>query len=53
VGVALAGNPFSVVVDCHRVLAAHGKLRGFSAHREPSRSVSVSPEENESRFHFW
>jgi methylated-DNA-[protein]-cysteine S-methyltransferase len=31
VGQALAQNPFSVVVPCHRVLAADGKLGGFSA----------------------
>ena len=31
VGQALAQNPFSVVVPCHRVLAAGGKLGGFSA----------------------
>lgn len=31
VGQALAKNPFSIVVPCHRVLAADGKLGGFSA----------------------
>ena len=31
VGVALARNPFPIVVPCHRVLAAAGKLGGFSA----------------------
>jgi methylated-DNA-[protein]-cysteine S-methyltransferase len=31
VGRALARNPFSIVVPCHRVLAANGKLGGFSA----------------------
>ena len=31
VGQALARNPFSIVVPCHRVLAANGKLGGFSA----------------------
>ena len=31
VGVALARNPFAIVVPCHRVLAAGGKLGGFSA----------------------
>jgi methylated-DNA-[protein]-cysteine S-methyltransferase len=32
VGSALGRNPFAIVVPCHRVLAAHGKLGGFSAH---------------------
>jgi methylated-DNA-[protein]-cysteine S-methyltransferase len=31
VGQALGRNPFAVVVPCHRVLAANGKLGGFSA----------------------
>ncbi len=31
VGRALARNPFSIVVPCHRVLAAGGKIGGFSA----------------------
>lgn len=31
VGTALGRNPFSIVVPCHRVLAAGGKLGGFSA----------------------
>lgn len=31
VGQALGRNPFALVVPCHRVLAAHGKLGGFSA----------------------
>jgi methylated-DNA-[protein]-cysteine S-methyltransferase len=31
VGQALARNPFAIVVPCHRVLAAGGKLGGFSA----------------------
>ncbi|HEU4427660.1 MAG TPA: MGMT family protein [Myxococcota bacterium] len=31
VGQALARNPFSIVVPCHRVLAADGKPGGFSA----------------------
>ncbi len=32
VGQALGRNPFPIVVPCHRVLAASGKLGGFSAH---------------------
>src|SRR6267378_504323 len=31
VGQALARNPFPIVVPCHRVVAAGGKLDGFSA----------------------
>jgi methylated-DNA-[protein]-cysteine S-methyltransferase len=31
VGAALASNPFPIVVPCHRVLGANGKLTGFSA----------------------
>ena len=31
VGTALARNPFAIVVPCHRVVAAGGKLGGFSA----------------------
>ena len=31
VGAALGGNPFPIVVPCHRVLAANGALHGFSA----------------------
>lgn len=32
VGQALGSNPFAPVVPCHRVLAAHGRAGGFSAH---------------------
>jgi len=32
VGQALGRNPFPVVVPCHRVLAAGGRIGGFSAH---------------------
>lgn len=32
VGQALARNPFPIIVPCHRVLGAGGKLGGFSAH---------------------
>jgi O-6-methylguanine DNA methyltransferase len=31
VGQALGKNPFPIVVPCHRVLAAGGKIGGFSA----------------------
>ena len=31
VGAALAKNPFPIIVPCHRVLAANGRLHGFSA----------------------
>lgn len=31
VGQALSQNPFAIVVPCHRVVAAGGKLGGFSA----------------------
>jgi methylated-DNA-[protein]-cysteine S-methyltransferase len=31
VGQALARNPFPIVVPCHRVIAANGRLGGFSA----------------------
>lgn len=29
VGQAMAGNPFPIVIPCHRVLAAHQKIGGF------------------------
>jgi methylated-DNA-[protein]-cysteine S-methyltransferase len=32
VGQALGRNPFAIVVPCHRVVAASGKIGGFSAH---------------------
>src|SRR4051812_41810836 len=31
VGAALGRNPFAIIVPCHRVLAANGKMGGFSA----------------------
>ena len=31
VGQALGRNPFAIIVPCHRVLAADGKMGGFSA----------------------
>ncbi|MDD2767521.1 MAG: methylated-DNA--[protein]-cysteine S-methyltransferase [Methylococcus sp.] len=32
VGHALGRNPIPIIIPCHRVLAADGQLRGFSAH---------------------
>lgn len=32
VGRAMAGNPFPIIVPCHRVLGADGSIGGFSAH---------------------
>ena len=37
VGVAMARNPVPLIIPCHRVLAAGGKLGGFSA---PGRTVA-------------
>ena len=31
VGQALGRNPFALIVPCHRVVAAGGKMGGFSA----------------------
>ncbi|TDK35696.1 methylated-DNA--[protein]-cysteine S-methyltransferase [Rhizobium deserti] len=31
IGQAMAGNPVALIIPCHRVLAAGGKLGGFSA----------------------
>ena len=31
VGQALGRNPFAIIVPCHRVVAAGGKIGGFSA----------------------
>jgi methylated-DNA-[protein]-cysteine S-methyltransferase len=31
VGVAMGRNPFPIIIPCHRVLAADGRLGGFSA----------------------
>jgi len=32
VGKALASNPIPLIIPCHRVMAAHGRPGGFSAH---------------------
>jgi methylated-DNA-[protein]-cysteine S-methyltransferase len=32
VGQALGHNPFPIIVPCHRVVSAGGKIGGFSAH---------------------
>ena len=32
VGGALGRNPFPIIVPCHRIIGANGKLTGFSAH---------------------
>ena len=32
IGQSLGRNPFAVIVPCHRVVAASGRLGGFSAH---------------------
>ena len=32
VGRALSRNPIPIIVPCHRVIGANGKLTGFSAH---------------------
>lgn len=32
VGKALGRNPIPLIIPCHRILAAHGKSGGFSAH---------------------
>lgn len=36
VGQALGRNPVALLVPCHRILAAGGKLGGFSAHLGPT-----------------
>jgi len=44
VGQALGRNPFPIVVPCHRVLAARGRMGGFSAHggvRTKARLLSI------------
>ena len=41
IGMAMGQNPWPLIVPCHRVLAASGKLGGFSAHggRETKRHM--------------
>jgi methylated-DNA-[protein]-cysteine S-methyltransferase len=39
VGGALGGNPFALVVPCHRVVGADGKLAGFRAGLEWKRAL--------------
>ena len=34
VGQACGANPYPVVVPCHRVLAANGRLGGFAGHTD-------------------
>src|SRR5207244_11104545 len=41
VGRALGENPFPIVVPCHRVLAANGKLGGFSAPGGPPTKLTL------------
>lgn len=43
VGQALGQNPFAIVVPCHRVVAAGGKLGGFSASGGITTKVRSSP----------
>src|ERR671932_2788962 len=46
VGQALARNPFPIVVPCHRVIAAGGRLGGFSARgglATKQRLLSIEP----------
>lgn len=41
IGAAMGANPWPLIVPCHRVLAASGKIGGFSAHggRETKRHM--------------
>jgi methylated-DNA-[protein]-cysteine S-methyltransferase len=41
VGQALQRNPFAIIVPCHRVLAASGKLGGFTAHGGVATKLSM------------
>jgi O-6-methylguanine DNA methyltransferase len=49
VGQALARNPFAIIVPCHRVVAAGGKIGGFSANggtRTKLRLLAIEGPEN-------
>jgi len=41
VGQALGRNPFALLVPCHRVLAANGRLGGFSASGGPASKLRL------------
>ena len=41
VGEAMGQNPFPIVVPCHRVLGAGGRLGGFSAHGGPATKLRL------------
>jgi O-6-methylguanine DNA methyltransferase len=41
VGQALRKNPIALIIPCHRVLAAGGKLGGFSAHGKRSTKAKM------------
>src|SRR5204862_2204796 len=41
VGKAMASNPIPLIVPCHRVLAAGGKIGGFSAPGGPSTKAKL------------
>lgn len=41
VGQALGRNPFAILVPCHRVVAAGGKVGGFSAHGGSGMKVRI------------
>ncbi|MBF9195468.1 methylated-DNA--[protein]-cysteine S-methyltransferase [Microvirga terrestris] len=41
IGQSLGRNPFAVIVPCHRVVAADGKLGGFSANGGPTTKLRL------------
>jgi methylated-DNA-[protein]-cysteine S-methyltransferase len=41
VGRALARNPFAIIVPCHRVVAAGGRIGGFSANGGPATKLRL------------